>query len=51
MMKVHDGEPDDDYIVVQKMVNAYLSETNAPGTVTHCYTGKRNRHRGLCLLP
>lgn len=30
MMKVHDGEPDDDYIVVQKMVNAYLSETNAP---------------------
>ena len=30
MMKVHDGERDDDYIVVQKMVNAYLSETNAP---------------------
>ena len=30
MMKVHDLEPDDDYIVSQKMVNAYLSESNAP---------------------
>ena len=29
MMKVHDFEPDDDYIVSQKMMNAYLSESNA----------------------
>ena len=29
IVKVNDGEPDDDYIVGQ-MVNAYLSEANAP---------------------
>jgi len=29
MVKVNDGEPDDDYIVGQ-MVIIYLSETNAP---------------------
>jgi len=26
LMKVHDAEPDDNYIVSQKMVNTYLSE-------------------------
>jgi len=30
MVKVHDAEPDDNYKVSQKMVNAYLSEANAP---------------------
>ena len=30
MVKVHDAEPDNDYTISQKMVNAYLSEANAP---------------------
>lgn len=46
MVKVHNSELDDDYTFCQKMVNTYLSETNAPQQIAHCNTGRRKRQCG-----
>ena len=50
MVKVNDGEPDDDYIVGQ-MVNAYLSKADAPRHSSPLHYWKRERPHCLCLLP